>query len=180
MRFFLRAVSPVLWLCAEFVAAQTPFTKPELVFRVGGSAPQIEQACFVPDGKLLASSADGSSIVLWDVATGNDISTLGKQAVSAIACSPDGKYVATGGSQAMISLSGEIRLWDIAARKEAQKIAEGTRILRNGMRVATIGPVDALAFSPDGKVLAAGSNGLLGDLKLFDVESGKELLGWKG
>jgi WD40 repeat protein len=73
---------------------------------------------------------------------------------TSIAYSPDGKVLASGGSD------NRIRLWDPDTGKEV-RILEGHK-----------GSVNCIAFSPDGKWLASGSQEH--ELWLWDVATGKE------
>ena len=79
--------------------------------------------------------------------------------VRALAFSPDGKVLAAaGGNPAQF---GEIKLWDVATRKELRTI--------RGHR----DNIFAVAFSPDGKTVATCSYDRL--VKLWDVASGNEI-----
>jgi RNA polymerase sigma factor (sigma-70 family) len=106
---------------------------------------------FAPDGKTIAA-ADGASVRLWDAATGKELRRwkgLERGGVYAVAYSRDGKVLAWGGGQRVFlpdSADNGIRLVDPLTGRET------------GLLPAQPGSmaVCALAFSPDGKSLAAG------------------------
>ena len=92
------------------------------------------------DGSMLASTgAWDLTARLWDADTGQHLKTLRHETgVYAVAFSPNGKMLATGG------YNGEIRMWDTATGMLQQILIGHTSV------------IEALAFSPDGNTLASG------------------------
>jgi WD40 repeat protein len=135
----------------------------------------VPRIAFSPDGKSLAALYAGETdrdrkaeglqggVRLFDVATGKATrSVRGHQDMAVCQTfSPDGRLLATGGSQN----DNDARLWDVATGKEVRRIETG-------------GVVLAVAFSPDGKSLASsrGEDRVV----LWDVATGKELRAMKG
>ena len=72
--------------------------------------------------------------------------------VQAIAFSPDGSTLASGG------IDNKVRLWEIPGGHPK-------------LTLNMIGAAESVAFSPDGAILAAGSN--IGDIFLLDLAAGK-------
>jgi len=111
-----------------------------------------------PDDRHLAAAAD-SVIKVWDLTTGRLARTLTghHEQVEALAFSPDGLRLASGG------LDCTVRLWDLNSGKEV------TKILGHTGRVLT------LAFSPGGERLASG--GADNTVKVWDLTSVPEFHG---
>jgi WD40 repeat protein len=119
-----------------------------------------------PGGRVdgVAASADGRNVLtggnrarLWDIA-GNrpPVELRGTEGrVTAVACSPDGNYLATADS------GSSIRLWDHQGRQVRQLRGFSSR-------------VSSLSFSADGSVLA--SCGLECGPRLWDVAKGREIV----
>jgi RNA polymerase sigma factor (sigma-70 family) len=133
---------------------------------------------FSPDGTVVAEVKD-RLLRLYEVTTGRLLLTLdpsGSQSIDqmeeSVAFSPDGRTVAAIGSTfvrrdgAIVSVeSRAIHLWELATGKPALRIAAGKDRLT------------ALAFSPDGRTLAAAGKGVV---QLHDVATGKQVLTYRG
>jgi WD40 repeat protein len=108
-----------------------------------------------PDGKTKAV-ADGNTVKLVDVASGKEIRAYKghTDAVSALAFSPDGKRLASGGKD------NTINLWDMPTGKLLAKIRTGAAIT-------------SLTYSPDAKTLT--SREADNSKKVYDAATGKRL-----
>ncbi len=124
---------------------------------------------FSPDGNTLvsASNANGLTIALWNIATGQIIDSDRDLSHydDGMALSPDGKTLAYGKCgeyDPSHCAQYEIILWDVATR---QPIGQPPIF-----HVGALAPLELL-FSPDGKTLAAMSSGTTGSgiIQLFDV-----------
>ena len=116
-----------------------------------GHTAQVETVAFSPDGLTLASGSLDRTIKLWDVASGQEITTLSGHGhwVWSVAFSPDGATLASA------SFDDTAKLWDLATGQEKASLLGHTDL------------VLALAYSPDGTMLA--SAGFGGAIKLWDV-----------
>lgn len=134
-----------------------------------------------PDGKTLALAAgmnrrnEPLAISLWDIASGDEVGRVEglipldptrRMAVgfAALAYSPDGRTLA-------VLLEGRVVLVETATYKTRGQFTFAApaepRPVNQGM---TLG---ALAFSPDGRILAAGCSD--GTVRRFDLRAGREL-----
>jgi WD40 repeat protein/tRNA A-37 threonylcarbamoyl transferase component Bud32 len=106
----------------------------------------VTALAFSPDGKILASGADESSIRFWDVASGQPIgqSLAGHRAwVSSLVFWPDGKTLASA------SADQTIRLWDLSDLSRVQPI--GRPLCGHELEVWQLG------LLPDHRTLVSGS-----------------------
>jgi RNA polymerase sigma factor (sigma-70 family) len=115
---------------------------------------EARDVAFAPDGKLLATGDRRGVATLWDTDTLTRVATLKPSSAvglsMGLAFSPDGKVLAQAGREGLV-------LWDVAGRRERQRLANLELSVR---------------FTPDGKTLAG-----VGRTRIFlwDVASGRQL-----
>ena len=118
----------------------------------------VHSMALSPDGDMLASGSEDTTIRLWDIHTGEHKKTLNGHThrVYSVAFSPDGETLASG------SDDNTVRLWNVNTG-ETQMILVGHTHEFEGVK--------SVAFSPDGETLASGG----GDnaIHLWDVRTGK-------
>jgi WD40 repeat protein len=129
-----------------------------------GSPGPVELS-FSPDGRRLAAST-GDRLYLWDAATGQTVADLGNHDAMRWRFLPQFRFDRTG-RRLFSGRGNEVCSWDAAT----------------GKLVAVVGrfdsPVYALAYSPDGKRIAAAAvNNPVP--RLWDAEAGKEVAALAG
>src|SRR5262249_6554267 len=132
---------------------------------------------YLPDGKQLISASQDGTIRVWELASGKELRRLGAgvggtgnvgmaaingvmawngagNGAFQVALSRDGKLLAA-------TANNQVHLWDVLAGKELRKIT----VPQNN--------ATAIAFSPDGKLLA--TRGFDQTTRLWDTATGKEV-----
>jgi WD40 repeat protein len=145
----------------------------------GEAVPPSENAGFVqaiafsPDGRVLATGGRETGVELWDATAGTKMPDVygSRGPVTALAFSPDSKLIGASGPG-----DGTVWIWDIAARQPVLLIPEAV----DGCTV------EALAFHPEGKLLACGgidwlaTSGSDGAVCLWDVQDRSRVVGFDG
>jgi len=141
--------------------------KEDIVY-LKGHTNWVSACAFSPDGKHIVSSGMGSTnaetLMLWDAEKKNLLASLEGHTMAANDCafSPDGKFIASTGKTT-------IRLWDAETYEELSTFKDYK---------SHDEAVNSCAFSPDSKYLVSASSDKT--LKLWDVETKKELLKFEG
>lgn len=192
----MRPITILMFMVAVVVGISAQDT--EDAVRLLGHGLPVNDVAYSPDGALLASASSDITTRLWDTTTGDALETLEGQliAVRSVAISPDGDTVLTTGfngaaylwdlatqtrgesivaevpfndgdfapdgtSAALAMGDGAVRIYDLA---EQDVIA--TLTLPDDMTVLLI---EALAYSPDGTQIAAGTGFPADALVVWDV-----------
>lgn len=118
------------------------------------------------DGKHLAAGDDSGTIQLFSLPAGKPEAKLQGHTdwLQAVAFSPDGKQLASGGDD------GQVLLWDVAAAKKLLTFSFRPAPIPKTPS-APVMPITAVAFRPDGKMVAAGD--LAGEIHLLNPADGK-------
>lgn len=126
-------------------------------YRLQSQTKSILGVAFNPDGKTGLSLSADSSVVEWDLQTGENLRRfdLNGEYANTIAYSPDGESVLLG------MFDGSLRLWDLGEGKEVKRF--------DGHTATIMGAV----FSPKGEQIL--SSGLDSTLRLWDIASGDEV-----
>jgi len=155
-------------------------SKRELRTMIGHSQP-ITAAAFSPDGRILVSSSL-DELKLWDTSNGRELKTIKESGVTsifkALAISPDGRFIVTGGSEfsgggfSGFRRGASLRLWDATSGRNLKTLMKPL-----GMDDSE---VNAVAFSPDGRTIVSGGFTIVSGyreiaLKIWDASSGREL-----
>ncbi|MBY0528318.1 MAG: sigma-70 family RNA polymerase sigma factor [Gemmataceae bacterium] len=155
------------------------------VIQLGGRTPPVG-LCFSPDGRLLASPGPKNALHIWDVGTGKEVRQLKGNAgdMASFTFSPDSRSVATENADQTVSV------WEVLTAHERCRLGKPPEVAQpRGMGMMSVvvagfpgsgvqGASTAVAFSPDGRVLAARSSDA--SVRLWEIATGKEIGSFKG
>ncbi len=136
------------------------------ISRQAGHLGSIRGLAFSPDGATLAVGALQGDVRIWDVTGGRVRVAIHYQrrTIDNLAFAPDGKRLALALGGTDSDQKSEVVIWTVAGGHEAIRVLGEASDAR-------------VAFSPDGKTLAASCGQFV---KLWDVESGREFASLEG
>ncbi len=162
--------------------------------KLSGHTGWVQAMAFSPDSRVLASGSNSGEIKLWDVNTGREVfkQSFPGDRIHALAFSADGKWLAAAGTAQTIHLlelatkqtrnltghEGEVTGLVFLPNSSALASAGTDRTVRlwnvaNGTLAKTLpavaGQINALAISPDGHRLAAGTSDK--KVELFEIDA---------
>ena len=168
-----------------------------IIVEIEGDTRLRQTVAISPDGYTFAAGID-KAIVLWDIASGEKISTLTGHTgrVNSLAFSPDGNSLISG------NWYDTVRLWDLTTATQKKYLTNHRSSISkiifspDGSKVASISvnqkkvnisdvitdryhtiqlkqTIHGIAFSPDGNTIAIGDR--YGKLDLWKVGSGKRI-----
>lgn len=166
----------LIWSDAE---ANAPIKTVEEAHQKG-----IRDVAVSPDGKKIASVADDMVCRLWEAESGKKIRELRghdeqtphhfPSMLYACAFSPDGRHLATA------DRVGKIVVWEVDSGREVTRLeAPIMYTWDERARIHSIGGIRSVAFSPDGKTLAVGGMGKVGNIDHLQGKARIDAFDWQ-
>lgn len=144
----------------------------------------VESVAFSRDGSTVATSHEARKVRIWDLSTGDIISTIDglELSVSDLAYSPDGSLLA-GGTASLRTRDGQVKLWSADSQEEVATltvpyVTTPGKPIRRKERIARY--VNSVQFSPDGETVFGSVSGDplivrwdVATRKLVDIENAR-------
>lgn len=154
------------------------------ICRVDAHAKWIRKLAIAPDGKTVASVADDMVCRLWKLESGEKLHELKGHAertpnhfpsmLYSCSFSADGQRVAT------VDRLGKGLVWDVATGAKLGEVEAPILYTWDPtQRIHSIGGARSIVFSPDGKFLALGGMGKVGNIDHLEGKSHVEVFDWE-
>ncbi|MFO0902775.1 MAG: hypothetical protein U0939_07230 [Pirellulales bacterium] len=144
----------------------------------------IRKVAASPDGRWVASVADDMVCRVWDAVDGKLVHELRGHAVKTPQHFPSMLYAcvfsADSARLATVDRVGHVVVWDAADGKPAATLEVPEMYTWDPkQRIHAIGGPRSVAFSPDGKLLAVGGMGQVGNIDHLEGKARVEILDWQ-
>jgi WD40 repeat protein len=128
------------------------------VGRLRGHTGPVSGVAYSPDGRYLGSAGQDGVVKIWQVATGAEVLRLryGHPLACTLAFSPDGRRLAT--ATILRGVGNAMKVWDLGTGRELWTVRDAS---------------SGIAFSPDGKLLAAVYQGRF--VGVWDATTGRHV-----
>ena len=140
-----------------------------------GHSESVNSVAISPDGQTLLSGSRDNTIKIWRLSTGEELRTLTvhSDSVNFVAISPDGQILVSSSHTVVSDIyDNTIKIWQLSTGRE----------LRTLTCCWDSNPIDSVAISPDGQILASGDTvmGSMGcsfdtTIKIWQLSTGEEL-----